>query len=301
MSSIAYVTDEKMIEYHRLCGSRDISFWRLSPRGGFSDFKKGDLLFFYAHGINRRKKKGLVGYGHFDSFHTLSLKEMWKKFEKKNGYDSMEEMKEAIERAARNHEVPEKMSCLYLTDIVFFMDPVYPKDVGITINEKLESYVYLDKEDPTTTIRILQKADQIGVDYWLASQTEERENIFHKDEVAAVLSLVHRMSGKQTYSALETKKAKALTSITAKNGYTRIKGSEYEFYKMDGDTLRILVPFVSTTKNAANRQIELFGRLAFYRLQLKKENTHVEHVTFEVLKEEENTVVDAFVEELNRI
>lgn len=50
MSSIAYTTDQEMIEYHRLCGNRDVNFWRLSARAGFTDFKRGDLLFFYAYG-----------------------------------------------------------------------------------------------------------------------------------------------------------------------------------------------------------------------------------------------------------
>ena len=66
MSSIAYVADEKMIEYHRLFGSRNINFWRLSSQKRFKDFKKGDLLFFYTRS-EHSKKKGFVGYAHYDS------------------------------------------------------------------------------------------------------------------------------------------------------------------------------------------------------------------------------------------
>ena len=45
MGSIAYVTDEKMLAYHRLCRNQSILFWRLSNKK-FTDFHKGDLLFF---------------------------------------------------------------------------------------------------------------------------------------------------------------------------------------------------------------------------------------------------------------
>ena len=54
MSSIAYVTDEKMLEYHRLCRNKDILFWRLSSRKKFTDFRKGDLLFFFARPLKPR-------------------------------------------------------------------------------------------------------------------------------------------------------------------------------------------------------------------------------------------------------
>ena len=47
MGSIAYVTDENMLAYHRLCRNQSILFWRLSNKK-FTDFHKGDLLFFFA-------------------------------------------------------------------------------------------------------------------------------------------------------------------------------------------------------------------------------------------------------------
>ena len=95
MSSIAYVTDEKMLEYHRLCRNRDILFWRLSSRKKFTDFRKGDLLFFFARPAHSRRK-GLIGYAHFDSVKRLSLRQMWNKFNTSTGYDSMQLLSEAI-------------------------------------------------------------------------------------------------------------------------------------------------------------------------------------------------------------
>lgn len=55
MSSIAYITDSKMIQYHRLNGNRSLNFWRPSVNMNFSDFNKGDLLFFLAKGTEKGK------------------------------------------------------------------------------------------------------------------------------------------------------------------------------------------------------------------------------------------------------
>ena len=143
MSSIAYTTDQEMIEYHRLCGNRDVNFWRLSARAGFTDFKRGDLLFFYAYGQSSKRKKGFVGYAHFHSTSRLSLNEMWKRYGTANGYSSKERLKEAIEMSSRSGTVPETMNCLHLKDCVYFSSPVYPNEAGLKINEKLESFTYI--------------------------------------------------------------------------------------------------------------------------------------------------------------
>ena len=63
MGAIAYITDSKLLELHRLNAHRTMNFWRLSAKTGFTDFQKGDLVFFLskdkAH--MRKKEKGIVG------------------------------------------------------------------------------------------------------------------------------------------------------------------------------------------------------------------------------------------------
>ena len=57
MASIAYITDKKMIEYHRLNGNHSINFWKPSNTKKISDFHNGDLLFFLAKGTDKGKNK----------------------------------------------------------------------------------------------------------------------------------------------------------------------------------------------------------------------------------------------------
>lgn len=94
MGSIAYVTDENMLAYHRLCRNQSILFWRLSNKK-FTDFHKGDLLFFFAR-PNHGRKKALIGYAHYDSEINLSLKQMWNRYGDSTGYDTQDGLYAAI-------------------------------------------------------------------------------------------------------------------------------------------------------------------------------------------------------------
>ncbi len=299
MSSIAYVTDQKMIEYHRLCGSRDINFWRLSSRAGFSSFHKGDLLFFYARGLHG-KKKGLVGYAHYQGIHTMTLKQMWNRYGTQNGYDSLKDMQEAVEKAARDHKVPEKMTSLYLTDVVFFVTPVYPKDVGITINDKLESYTYLDREDPDITVRILREAEKSGIDVWSASQSDEPEYIFQADELRHQLQLICSEMGREPLGSTELSRAKKLTrEFAQKEQYEMIRGSVTDCFMTDGKTLKIAVPFVYMAKNSRQRMKELLGKITWYKTRIKTEGIRVDKTEFIVLSEEEQPLTETLLKEIN--
>ena len=59
MSAIAYITNQEMIEFHRLNGNKTINFWRLGNTKKISFFKKGDLLFFLSKGTEKGKEKAL--------------------------------------------------------------------------------------------------------------------------------------------------------------------------------------------------------------------------------------------------
>ena len=89
MAAIAYVTDEKMIEYHRFKGNDTIVFWRLSEKN-FSDFKTGDLLFFLAkdNETKQTKEKGLIGYGCYKNSQSMSIDNLFKKYGDLTGYQS---------------------------------------------------------------------------------------------------------------------------------------------------------------------------------------------------------------------
>ena len=283
MSSIAYVTDSNMIEYHRLCGSRRFNFWRLSARAAFSDFRKGDLLFFYAYGRNK-KKKGFVGYAHFDGARKLSLKQMWKEYGTLNGFDTRADLEEAIRRASRDHEVPERMSCLLLSDAVFFSEPVYPKEANVEVNEKLESYMYLDRNDPEATLRILRIARQKGIDPWASSQSDEPENVFELDETREILAAIAKELGEEAWTREEKKRARALAS--AVTGFESIRGSEADAFVFKDGRLTLVFPYVASMGKEPNAIRALLGKMMYYRSRAVQFALPGNEISFEVLCEE---------------
>ena len=205
MSSIAYVTDEKMLEFHRLYRNRTIIFWRLSSKKKFSDFRKGDLLFFYSRPA-AGKKKAFVGYAHYSSTKRLSLSQMWKYFGDMNGY---------------------------------------PEDVGITLPVNLESYCYIDKDDPGITVRILQKAHEGGVDLWWADSGEKDADIFRKDEIRHQLAMIHHRMGKENGTVKEQQRAHKLAlEQLEESGWETVRGSKSDCLRMTDSTIYVAIPFV---------------------------------------------------------
>lgn len=183
MSAIAYITDSRMLELHRLNANKTMNFWRLSTKITFSDFDKGDIVFFLSKDKDyiRDKEKGIVGYGKLQDFHLSSPKAMWKKFGKENGYNSYEEFKEAIIKVSKEHQLPAKISSFYLKNVTFFQHPVYLSECGVKISNNVESYVYIKPEE--TTIKLLEFAKN-NVDIWSGVENEADRIDEHQLECA---------------------------------------------------------------------------------------------------------------------
>ena len=298
MSSIAYVTEENMLEYHRLCRNRSILFWRLTTKNRFTDFRKGDLLFFFARGAHSRKKKGFIGYGHYAYTRKLSINQMWKQYGTMTGYDTKELLQEAIEKAAKGN-VPESMLCLYLEDVVFFTAPIYPKEVGIDIPIHLESYCYIDKDDPQVTVKILKQADKYGIDLWSYNISSNPTEVFYSDVVKHVISLAFsgmpKECGNERERAIMHKLARAQSE---KENWELIRGSRTDCMSFDGKTVNIALAFASNSQDRALRILELAGKMNLYRLALKK-NALLYHLHLTVLVENEDEEIESLVKLVN--
>lgn len=299
MGSIAYVADEEMIEYHRLCGNREINFWRLSNQKNFTNFHVGDLLFFYTK-VAFSNKKAFAGYAHFNSSRRMSVAEMWKRYNTSNGYDSIDKLTEAIQKASRDKPLPKKMDCLYLKEVVFFNEPVFPEEVGIDISSKLESYCYIDKNDPEVTIRILRKAEEHGIDLWSSAYSKETEEIFKHDEIRQGLCGISKMLGKTEWTESERKRAiKLMSTFVKKNSFEYIIGSQTDVFTNQDGHIIIALPFVFLSRNRSERKVSLAGRMALYKYYIKKECIPVKSCTFQVVQITENEDIKLLQEDIN--
>ena len=220
MASIAYVTDQQMIEFHRLNGNSEINFWRpSSSTKKFADFHEGDFLFFLAKGTERGRKreKGIVGYGIYHKSTQMKFEQMWRKYKTLNGYPSKKTLYEAIVKVSKTKKMPEILNCLELKQVVFFQSPLYLSDIGIKISNQLESYFYLDRSHTNITSRILVEAEKIGIDAWSSMYHEKDSMRFQYDAYSSVVSSALEKIHELTYTGKELQNAAKLIRMYQKN------------------------------------------------------------------------------------
>ena len=175
MSSIAYISDAKMLEFHRLQNNRKMNFWRLNNKG-FTDFCQGEFIFFLSKDrrMMRNREKGIIGYGTLEGIDSLSVRKMWNKYGSYNGYSSYEEFSEALNKLSDKGEMPKKISSLVVGDVVFFQGPIYLSEFDYNISRNIESYIYLEDK---VTVSILKKASEIGLDVWTHPEKENKVDL----------------------------------------------------------------------------------------------------------------------------
>jgi len=275
MSSIAYITDKNMIEFHRLNGNSTINFWRPSMGKRFTDFHPGDLLFFLAKGTERgtKKEKGLIGYGRYISTSRLSFKQMWKQYGMLNGYLSDIDFKEAIIKVSKAKTLAPQLSGLVLTDIVFFQAPVYLSELGIKISNNVESYIYLDKEDSEATVRILKKASQTGVDAWTSAVSHHApmETVFDEDLIRHILT--YKLTELPNIDNIQdmNKGMKILNHYKNQNPDTQwIDDRKQELFKYDETGFHITVALVTSKNDLKRKLLFLMGKLQLLSIEAQQ-------------------------------
>ncbi len=235
MGAIAYITDSKMLELHRLNAHSTMNFWRLSSKTNFRDFDIGDLVFFLSKDKAHKKKneKGIVGFGRLEAIHQSSIRTMWKNFGIYNGYNTLEEFTKAISRVNKAEELPKKISSLYLVNVSFFQAPIYLSECGMEISSNVESYIYLKPEE--IALKILDYAKDYQ-DLWTSSA--DHASSIEEEKLIYALNLSHKRIGDM--QAKDTTLRKAKTVLKKEEGYHLLQHSRTEAYRLDGDTLEIL-------------------------------------------------------------
>ena len=266
MSAICYITDSKLLELHRLNQNKEMNFWRLSTSNRFTDFEVGDLLFFLSKDKEhmRNKEKGIVGYGRCRSFEHYSITTMWNKYETLNGYRSKEEFMEAIMKVSKTEEKPKKINAIYLEDVVFFQSPIYLSDCGKEISNRIESYIYLDKEGEIA-FKILDAAKG-GEDIW-SSLIEKDDSVIDKAQIRNVLFSANSFIKLNNLKNAKRSRAE-LEEFVQNNDYMIIKNSNFEAYHIEDNHLTIA--FAPLFMHKVNEYRNLVGQANLYRDYINK-------------------------------
>lgn len=97
---------------------------------------------------------------------------------------------------------------------MFFQAPIYLSEIGVAISNKVESYIYLDKEDPQATSMVLNKAKETGVDMWMAAMSETLSQNFdlEEEQIKHQLSQIIEKAGDSFYTESEKKRLRRLAA-----------------------------------------------------------------------------------------
>lgn len=289
MSSIVYVTDENMIEYHRLYGSTSMNFWRPSSKKDFRHFGHGDLLFFFTKTSNMNRK-GIVGYAHFNEIVKLSLNQMWDRYTTKNGFSSKEQLRQAIQMASKDKKIPKQMNCLSLYDVVFFSSPIYPENCGLNISSKLESYCYIKDEEVQL---LLRQAQANGIDLWSTAIGFDPGNIFYQDRVLNTVSAIF-----ETYPIHDLKLMKPIMQTFAKENPHLKQLSTLPIFYQFGGMLELWIPFVSLKKQYEKKVLQYIGLLKLFQHQFGKSDLNTQRIQYHIFGQESKEI-EEIVEEMN--
>ena len=235
MSCIAYVTDSKMLELHRLNNHKTMNFWRLSNNMSFSDFSYGDLVFFLSkdkeHSNN--KEKGIVGFGRLVSMNLCSVNKMWEKYEELNGYRTLEDFTAAIAKVSKDKKIPKKISSFYLEAVTFFQ-PIYLSECGMNISNNVESYIYLS-DDVSDKLLSLAKDNR---DLW-SSFSDNNETI-EQEELLRSLFETHSKIKDVPYNLKQEKTINEKMKELCNGEYRRMNNSVNEVYYLKDRYLEIV-------------------------------------------------------------
>lgn len=274
MASIAYVTDKNMIEFHRLNGNHSINFWKPSTSKKISSLNSGDLLFFLAKGTEKgkRKEKGLLGYGKFQKSYTLTFSQMWTKYGVMNGYSSREALSDAITKVTKNHKIPDYLNCLLLEEVVFFQYPVYLSEIGMEISNRIESYIYIDKDDMLNTSKILELANDFGVDMWSSLFHDKDETIFMKDaQIQTIQNIYEKIQSSYYRPYDETRLHKFIQQCINGLHHTQpISNSRTEFISIQQDNINIYLPCIVNSNDFDRKLQFVIGHYMMYKGYLMK-------------------------------
>ena len=238
MSAIAYITDSRMLEMHRLNNHKTMNFWRVSSNVNFSDFDKGDLVFFLSKDKEHKNKneKGIVGFGRLDTMTVGSIKTMWEKYGILNGYRTIEEFKEAIRKVTKDRKLPRKISGFFLVNVTFFQ-PVYLSECGMKISNNVESYIYLKPEQ--VTLNLLELSKQ-STDLW-TSTTSNIESIEHEEKLLSLFTCHKKLKDIFVNKTIYNKAFKTLKQFREENKeYDFVQGSKNELYRLKGNYLEMI-------------------------------------------------------------
>ncbi len=278
MSSVAYILDDKILEFHRYQGNRCINFWRLSLQG-FERFDVGDFMFF----VDKRKnhpvtqEKGIIGFGRATAIRAMSPQFLWNTYETENGFPSKEQFYEALVNAASIHKIPNQIQSIYLEDVTYFKDAVYLSEISSDLVQKLDNGIYLEDKGIDLSLRVIEKGIEIGLDPWVELTNPSEKPLITIIDEAKVGEVLNSIKIQWTQTQEKT--------IKAYDGSYR---AGMFVYKVEENRLKVCAPI----SNFKAQYIEMLGIRAYIAARIDYLNLQFVIVSRSTVGKDSEEIID---------
>lgn len=165
-------TDWGWYDYLRQRSPEDINFWRPGGNSAFRALRLGEPFLLKL----KRPHNAIGGVGFYSAQSQIPLSTAWDTFQCRNGFDTIDEFRKAIQRYRRDKERNPIIGCIALTNPVFFKREDWiavPEDwstnivqgktyttnsaIGLALWRRVESLVnnYLDETPLVSTLTVV--------------------------------------------------------------------------------------------------------------------------------------------------
>ena len=207
-----------------------------------------------------------------------------------NGYQDQKSFKDAILRVAKAKTLPASISSLILKDIVFFQAPVYLSEFGMRISNNLESFIYLDKDDPEMTVKILMKANDIGVDAWAnaMSRSSRSSSVFDDDLARHILQLHLQNLGALSTEKETRKQTRILNEVLkSRDGLQWLDVRKQELISFVDDGIDLYFSIDCNKNQIMERVVYSFGKFSLIRKLADEIPNFDQKISFKLLIDHE--------------
>ena len=180
------------------------------------------------------------------------------------------------------------LNCLQLEEVVFFQYPIYLSEIGMQVSNKLESYLYIDKEDLYNTDKILKIANQFGVDVWSKVFEQEHTHNFKKDAQIQIIHNIYEVIKSNYYSTYEEARLAHFIQDYQKHhtNTQAIRNSKTEFIEIREDRLWICLPCLINASEIQKKLQYIIGHYMLYSSYIKNSGYEKEIQPFIIFDKE---------------
>lgn len=169
------VTDWRWYNYLSKHSPEDINFWQPGGRTAFRALKPGGAFLFKL----KSPYNAIGGIGFFAAQSQIPLSSAWDTFQWRNGFDTIEEFRDIIQRYRGNSERNPTIGCIALTNPVFFKREDWIPTPANWSNSIVQGKTYSTSDE--IGLKVWKQTEAV-LNHYLIS-TPNTKNAFNVEEI----------------------------------------------------------------------------------------------------------------------